>query len=196
MFLLRLIVKHFLGKFECHFAWQVQCLVAMVNGTCCSEHWKTTEVALFVSHCWGMPLRHFMEAISSHCQSRAAAAILPTYWVCTSRNNHWEVRGAGQRKLARLVLLHGEAPSIGVAPSDGRLSGNGWFFSPQEIDIRTAPIIRVILCGKSNVCWRWRMKLVAPGFVHDVTYHVWKSFCVAGPIFGRGGKFNLLFRVS
>ena len=84
---------------------------------------------------------------------------------------------AGQRKLARVVLLHGEAPSISVAPiSWWRLSGNGWFFSPQEIDIRTAPTIRVILCGKSNVCWRWRMKFVAPGFVHDVTYHVWKHF--------------------
>lgn len=50
-----------------------------------------TEVVWFVSHYWGMPLRHFIEAISSHSQSRAAAAILPSYWVCTFSNNQWEV---------------------------------------------------------------------------------------------------------
>ncbi|CAE7880526.1 unnamed protein product, partial [Symbiodinium sp. KB8] len=51
-----------------------------------------SEVVWFVSHYWGMPLRHFIEAIQSHSQSRAAArAALPSYWVCTFSNNQWKV---------------------------------------------------------------------------------------------------------
>ena len=86
-----------------------------------------SEVVWFVSHYWGMPLRHFIEAIQSHSQSRAAArAALPSYWVCTFSNNQWKVAeelGQGDWQDSSFFKALRSAPSVGTVQTS-RISLN------------------------------------------------------------------------
>jgi len=50
-----------------------------------------SEVVWFVSHYWGMPLRHTVEALCSHSRSRQAISDSDSYWICTFSNNQWRV---------------------------------------------------------------------------------------------------------
>ena len=53
----------------------------------------------FVSHYWGMALRHFGEAIRKHAQSASPDWRDTAYWICTFSNSQWHVKaelGNGQ----------------------------------------------------------------------------------------------------
>ena len=52
----------------------------------------------FVSHYWGMPVRHFSDAICKHAQSYEGGWRESSYWICTFSNSQWHVTdelGAG-----------------------------------------------------------------------------------------------------
>eukprot|EP00434_Breviolum_minutum_P004132 symbB.v1.2.003642.t1/scaffold203.1/size271217/34 len=45
----------------------------------------------FVSHYWGMQVRHFVHAICKHAQSDQLAWREPAYWICTFSNSQWHI---------------------------------------------------------------------------------------------------------
>ncbi|CAK9117949.1 unnamed protein product [Durusdinium trenchii] len=53
-----------------------------------------TKIQWFVSHYWGMPLRHFSDAIRKHAQSVASSSGWQdaAYWICTFSNSQWHVK--------------------------------------------------------------------------------------------------------
>ena len=58
-----------------------------------------TKIAWFVSHYWGMPVRHFNDAIRKHAQSYQGDWPSSAYWICTFSNSQWHVKdelGNGQ----------------------------------------------------------------------------------------------------
>ena len=68
-----------------------------------------TGIQWFVSHYWGMPVRHFSDAIRKHAQCcddwRSSA-----YWICTFSNSQWHVKdelghGKWQESSFYLVFL-------------------------------------------------------------------------------------------
>ncbi|CAE7034725.1 Fras1 [Symbiodinium sp. CCMP2592] len=50
-----------------------------------------SETAWFISHYWGMGLRHFVEAIVCHSKTKEASEAVASYWICTFSNNQWQV---------------------------------------------------------------------------------------------------------
>ena len=68
-----------------------------------------TDMEWFVSHYWGMSLRHFGDAIRKHAQ---AAQLTPdwrdsAYWICTFSNSQWHVKeelGNGQWQESWLAV--------------------------------------------------------------------------------------------
>lgn len=46
----------------------------------------------FVSHYWGMQVRHFVHAICKHAQSDQLAWREPAYWICTFSNSQWHIK--------------------------------------------------------------------------------------------------------
>eukprot|EP00435_Cladocopium_sp_Y103_P060611 s97_g22.t1 len=51
-----------------------------------------TKIQWFVSHYWGMPLRHFGDAVRKHASSYEAHWQDTAYWVCTFSNSQWHVK--------------------------------------------------------------------------------------------------------
>ena len=51
-----------------------------------------TKIQWFVSHYWGMPVRHFGDAIRKHAQSYDADWRDAAYWICTFSNSQWHVQ--------------------------------------------------------------------------------------------------------
>ena len=56
-----------------------------------SELVSPTQIQWFVSHYWGMPIRHFGHAISKHAQSKEDWRE-SSYWICTFSNSQWHVK--------------------------------------------------------------------------------------------------------
>lgn len=52
----------------------------------------STKMEWFVSHYWGMPARHFGDAIRKHAMSHQDVWTESGYWVCTFSNSQWHVR--------------------------------------------------------------------------------------------------------
>ena len=50
-----------------------------------------SEVMWFVSHYWGMGLRHTLETLTLHSRTQKCAADAASYWICTFSNNQWQV---------------------------------------------------------------------------------------------------------
>jgi len=50
-----------------------------------------TQIQWFVSHYWGMPVRHFGHAIRKHAQSHGDWRE-SSYWICTFSNSQWHVK--------------------------------------------------------------------------------------------------------
>lgn len=50
-----------------------------------------TAMEWFVSHCWGMAVRHFNDAIRKHAMSYASEWRGLGYWICTFSNSQWKV---------------------------------------------------------------------------------------------------------
>jgi len=46
----------------------------------------------FISHYWGMPVRHFAEAVRKHAQSYQSDWRESAYWICTFSNSQWHVQ--------------------------------------------------------------------------------------------------------
>ena len=51
-----------------------------------------TRIQWFVSHYWGMPIRHFSDAIRKHAQSCDGDWRENSYWICTFSNSQWHVK--------------------------------------------------------------------------------------------------------
>ena len=51
-----------------------------------------TSIEWFVSHYWGMPLRHFGDAIRKHSESYQRTWRESAYWICTFSNSQWHVK--------------------------------------------------------------------------------------------------------
>lgn len=51
-----------------------------------------TKIQWFVSHYWGMPLRHFSDAIRKHASSYERHWQNTAYWICTLSNSQWHVK--------------------------------------------------------------------------------------------------------
>ncbi|CAK9046636.1 unnamed protein product [Durusdinium trenchii] len=51
-----------------------------------------TMIQWFVSHYWGMPVRHFSDAIRKHAQSYHGDWRDAAYWICTFSNSQWHVK--------------------------------------------------------------------------------------------------------
>ena len=49
------------------------------------------EVMWFVSHYWGMGLRHTLETLTLHSRTQKCASDAASYWICTFSNNQWQV---------------------------------------------------------------------------------------------------------
>ena len=59
----------------------------------------STSIQWFVSHYWGMPVRHFSDAIRKHAQCLDGDWEDSSYWICTFSNSQWHVKeelGLGQ----------------------------------------------------------------------------------------------------
>ena len=56
-----------------------------------SELVGPTQIQWFVSHYWGMPIRHFGHAIRKHAQSQEDWRE-SSYWICTFSNSQWHVK--------------------------------------------------------------------------------------------------------
>ncbi|CAK9015225.1 unnamed protein product [Durusdinium trenchii] len=63
----------------------------------------STKMEWFVSHYWGMSVRHFGDAIRKHALSYREAWRDSGYWICTFSNNQWRVEEAGSSAPAHLV---------------------------------------------------------------------------------------------
>ena len=50
------------------------------------------KFAWFVSHFWGMPVRHFMDAVRKHALSDQEEWRESAYWICTFSNSQWHVK--------------------------------------------------------------------------------------------------------
>ncbi|CAE7667597.1 scube2 [Symbiodinium sp. CCMP2456] len=50
------------------------------------------KIRWFVSHFWGMPVRHFMDAVRKHALSDQEEWRESAYWVCTFSNSQWHVK--------------------------------------------------------------------------------------------------------
>ena len=50
------------------------------------------QTAWFVSHFWGMPVRHFVDAIRKHAQAYEGHWRESAYWICTFSNSQWHVK--------------------------------------------------------------------------------------------------------
>eukprot|EP00435_Cladocopium_sp_Y103_P059516 s1118_g21.t1 len=51
-----------------------------------------TKMQWFVSHYWGMPVRHFSDAIRKHAQCCEGDWKNSAYWICTFSNSQWDVK--------------------------------------------------------------------------------------------------------
>ena len=51
-----------------------------------------TGIQWFVSHYWGMPVRHFIDAIRKHAQCCEGDWRGSAYWICTFSNSQWHVK--------------------------------------------------------------------------------------------------------
>lgn len=51
-----------------------------------------SKIQWFVSHYWGMALRHFNDALRKHAQSYVAQWQDSAYWICTFSNSQWHVK--------------------------------------------------------------------------------------------------------
>ena len=51
-----------------------------------------TKMQWFVSHYWGMPVRHFSDAIRKHAQCCEGEWRDSAYWICTFSNSQWDVK--------------------------------------------------------------------------------------------------------
>eukprot|EP00435_Cladocopium_sp_Y103_P063625 s183_g25.t1 len=61
----------------------------------------------FVSHFWGMALRHFNDAIRKHAESHAHDWRESAYWICTFSNSQWHVKaelGSGEWQESSFYL--------------------------------------------------------------------------------------------
>ncbi|CAE7256213.1 Scube1 [Symbiodinium microadriaticum] len=50
------------------------------------------KIRWFVSHFWGMPVRHFMDAVRKHALSDQEEWRESAYWICTFSNSQWHVK--------------------------------------------------------------------------------------------------------
>lgn len=66
-----------------------------------------TGIQWFVSHYWGMPVRHFSDAIRKHAQGLGGHWEDSAYWICTLSNSQWHVKeelGNGQWQKSSFYL--------------------------------------------------------------------------------------------
>ena len=66
-----------------------------------------TSIQWFVSHYWGMPVRHFSDAIRKHAQCLDGDWEDSSYWICTFSNSQWHVKeelGLGQWQNSSFYL--------------------------------------------------------------------------------------------
>ena len=66
-----------------------------------------TKISWFISHYWGMPVRHFHDAIQKHAQSYEGDNPAAAYWICTFSNSQWHVKdelGQGEWKNSSFYL--------------------------------------------------------------------------------------------
>ena len=66
-----------------------------------------TSMQWFVSHYWGMPVRHFSDAIRKHAQCLDGDWEDSSYWICTFSNSQWHVKeelGLGQWQNSSFYL--------------------------------------------------------------------------------------------
>eukprot|EP00438_Fugacium_kawagutii_P017000 Skav232630 [mRNA] locus=scaffold12:172875:181436:+ [translate_table: standard] len=66
-----------------------------------------TGMQWFVSHYWGMPVRHFTDAIRKHAQCSDGDWEDSAYWICTLSNSQWHVKeelGNGQWQNSSFYL--------------------------------------------------------------------------------------------
>ena len=65
------------------------------------------KIQWFASHYWGMPLRHFSDAIRKHAQCFERDWRDSAYWICTFSNSQWHVKeelGNGQWENSSFYL--------------------------------------------------------------------------------------------
>eukprot|EP00439_Symbiodinium_sp_Y106_P027851 s2039_g3.t1 len=64
-----------------------------------------SEVMFFVSHYWGMGLRHTLETLTLHSRTQKCTPDAASYWICTFSNNQWQVVEELGGRLERLLGL-------------------------------------------------------------------------------------------
>ena len=87
----------------------------------------------FVSHYWGMQVRHFVHAICKHAQSDQLAWREPAYWICTFSNSQWHIAeelGNGRWQDSSFYLALSQPPLQGYYHDHWRAC---WTFKPDLV---------------------------------------------------------------